>query len=125
MKSYFAKLADRATVANVPAPSAVYAPRVSDPFENSSPQQTQLAPLEMSKRIQSAPEPGGLVPSAPVDDSRIERTRPMVETHKRTLPEPATEAPTLPTQQLQESRISERTVRDVSQLEATPTISPA
>lgn len=125
MKSYFAKLADRATVANVPAPSAVYAPRVSDPFEDSSPQQTQLPPLEKRKRIHSALEPGGLVLSPPADDSRIERTRPIVETHKRAPSEPATEVPTLPAQQLRENRVSERTVRAVSPLESPSTISTA
>jgi hypothetical protein len=36
MKSYFAKLADRATLPNVPAASMVHSSRVSDPFEESA-----------------------------------------------------------------------------------------
>ena len=114
MKSYFAKLADRATLANVPAASAVYAPRVSDPFEDSSGQQTQLPPLGKSTRAQSAPEPVGFASSLPVDDSRIETKRPLVETHKRISPEPATEAPTLQPKQPRENLPSERIVKDVS-----------
>jgi len=114
MKSYFAKLADRATLANVPATSAASAPRVSDPFEDSSHQQTQLAPVEQSTRAQSAPEPGGFALSPPVDDSRIETGWPLVETHKRTPSESATEALTLHPKQPQESLPSERAVKDVS-----------
>ena len=36
MKSYFAKLADRATLPNVPAASMVHSPRIPDPFDASA-----------------------------------------------------------------------------------------
>ena len=46
MKSYFAKLADRATLPNVPATSTGYAPKLSDPFEetNQTPSTAQIKP---------------------------------------------------------------------------------
>jgi hypothetical protein len=110
MKSYFAKLADRATLANVPAASAVFATRMSDPFEDTSRQQIGQPPAEASARIRSAPEPRGLVLSPPVEDSTIETKRPLVETHKRTPAKPATEAPTLQPKQSQENFPSERIV---------------
>ena len=113
MKSYFAKLADRATLANVPARSAVYAPRVSDPFENSSQPPTQLPPPEKSRRTEFAREPVGLV-SAPLEDSQTKRGRPLVETHKRTTSDPTPETPPLQPLQLPDSLVSERTVRGVT-----------
>jgi len=117
MKSYFAKLADRATLANVPAASAVYAPRVSDPFEDSSHQQPQLPPFAKSTRPQSAPEPAGFALTPPVDNSRIEAKRPLVETHNRISSEPGTEAPPLQPKQPPENLLSEHTVKNISSRE--------
>ena len=45
MKSYFAKLAARATLANVPVSSGVSAPKISDPFEAGSLSQDPAPPL--------------------------------------------------------------------------------
>jgi hypothetical protein len=95
MKSYFAKLAVRATLANVPAPSAVYTAEVSDPFEVTSPPQSPLPPSESSNDSRSAHEPGGFALSPPSQETRLDSTRPVVETHKRALPETPTSSATL------------------------------
>ena len=81
MKSYFAKLADRATIANVPATSVVQSPRLSDPFEETSRLETELA-TPVSKRL----TPPDTKQDRVVRDSPLElaQTEPhSVETHKR------------------------------------------
>jgi hypothetical protein len=76
MKSYFAKLADRATLANVPAPPAAHAPRVSDPFEETAPAQTSL-PVPTNKPN----VPVARAPLVPVVESQlVQSTKPKVET---------------------------------------------
>ena len=50
MKSYFAKLADRATLPNVPAASTVQVRKLSDPFESQEPTETQPPSLVKNKR---------------------------------------------------------------------------
>jgi hypothetical protein len=49
MKSYFAKLADRATQANPQAPSSVQSRKAFDPFEITSPPQSPLPPIEAAR----------------------------------------------------------------------------
>src|SRR5215510_13281042 len=56
MKSYFAKLADRATLPNVSAASTASAPKLSDPFESQVPDETQLPSLIKTKRAHNEPE---------------------------------------------------------------------
>src|SRR5438046_8733028 len=119
MKSHFTKLADRATLANVPAASAVYAPRVSDPFEDSSHQQPQLPPFAKSTRPQSAPEPAGFALTPPVDNSRIEAKRPLVETHNRISSAPGTEATPLQPNQPRENALSSHPFQNISSLPLT------
>jgi hypothetical protein len=122
MKSYFAKLADRVTHVNAPAPSAVYAPRMSDPFEDSSLQKAQPLLMEKSARSIFTPEPD-LELSAPERDSKTERTGSMVETHQRTISEQPTETPTLKTKSLQESLVNDR-ITEVEPLASKSLIAP-
>lgn len=55
MKSYFAKLADRATLPNVPATSTVYAPKLSDPFEAQKPEPLTPPPPAKSRSTEQSP----------------------------------------------------------------------
>jgi hypothetical protein len=82
MKSYFAKLADRATLANVPAPSSAYAPHVPDPFAEASPEQSQLPPLNTRHPQKTFHDGEGFALSPPVDRSRAEQIAITTE-HKR------------------------------------------
>jgi len=122
MKSYFAKLAVRATLANVPAPSAVYTAKVSDPFEDTSPPQSSLPPSESSNDSRSAHEPGGFSLSPPSQETRLDSTRPVVETHKRALPETPTPSAMLLPDFPANIPSSDRTVNDEAEsvLEADP-----
>jgi hypothetical protein len=85
MKSYFAKLADRATIANVPATSVVHSPRVSDPFEETSRQETEFA-TPVSKRL-TPPDTrqSRVVRGKSLEPLGIAQTEPhSVETRRRT-----------------------------------------
>ena len=117
MKSYFAKLADRATLANVPAVSAVYAPRVSDPFESDSPQQIQRPPEQNSQRVQPAPDAPGVVVSSPLEDAQTDRMRPVVETQRHTSELP-TEVQTLQPKPTADLQVSERGIKEESSVES-------
>ena len=117
MKSYFAKLADRATLANVPAVSAVYAPRVSDPFESDSPQQIQRPPEQNSQRVQPVPDAPGVVLSSPPEDAQTDRIRPVVETHKRPSELPS-EVQTLQPKPQDDLHVSERGIKEESSVES-------
>jgi hypothetical protein len=75
MKSYFAKLADRATLANVPAPSPVYAPRVTDPFADAPSEQAQLPPQKSQQRVAPRdPDGFALNPSQAIPSVEPQRT---------------------------------------------------
>ena len=117
MKSYFSKLADRATLANVPAVSAVYAPRVSDPFESESPQQIQPPPEQNSRRVQSVPDAPGVVLSAPLEDAQTDRMRPVVEKQKHTSELP-TEVQTLQPKPQDDLHVNERRLTEESSVES-------
>ncbi len=95
MKSYFAKLADRATFANVPASSAVYTAKVSDPFADTSPPQTPLPPLEFDGASRSLNETSGFALGPPPQGTPSDKIRPLVETHEPVLVKPSTPSTTL------------------------------
>src|SRR5678816_2321638 len=113
MKSYFAKLADRATLANVPAVSAVYAPRVSDPFDSESPQQIHRPPEQNSQRIKPVPDAPGVVLSSTSEEAQTDRVRPVVETHKQ-ISELPTEVQTLQPKPQDDVHVSERRIKEES-----------
>jgi hypothetical protein len=95
MKSYFAKLADRATLANVPAPAPVHAPRVSDPFEEAPTEQAQLPTPGRNQQRLAPRDPDGfaLTPSDKAKSTQDQRT--VVETHQHEPTEMPTEIATL------------------------------
>ena len=63
MKSYLAKLADRATQANVQVPSSMHSRKVFDPFEDTSPPQSPLPSTEFTKSERMTREHDGFAPS--------------------------------------------------------------
>lgn len=62
MKSYLAKLAARATLADLPVSAPQTAPRISDPFENTSLAETPSTSVEVHRSIRPADE---TLPSLP------------------------------------------------------------
>lgn len=66
MKSYFAKLASRATLANTPAHSAVNTTKVPDPFEGTN--ETTETPL--SPASQAVAPPGNIHPVSEISQAR-------------------------------------------------------
>ena len=95
MKSYFAKLADRATLANVTASSSAYAPRVSDPFEEVSPEQTKLPPPTQSQQHTKFQESRGFAVGPPTDIPAKEPLKSELETRVTNTAETPTEVETL------------------------------
>jgi hypothetical protein len=73
MKSYFAKLAARATLANVPVSSGAAAPKVSDPFEDTSLSQSPTPKLGAAKPNPLVGESLESAPQSPLP--RTERVR--------------------------------------------------
>jgi hypothetical protein len=95
MKSYFAKLADRATLANVPAPSPVHAPRVADPFVEAPPEPAQLPTPAVNQERLTVREPDSFTLSPPEMKQTVESQVPVVETHQHEPAEMPTEISTL------------------------------
>jgi hypothetical protein len=95
MKSYFAKLAARATLANVPVSSGVTAPRTSDPFEDASLSQSPVPTLGAAKPNPAVGESLQSVPRSPM--RRTERVHTQSEkvasTSDRLSREPTTLSP--------------------------------
>ena len=116
MKSYFAKLADRATLANVPATSAVSAAKLTDPFDE-PPLVEPRIPTSLDKRTHSSEESSKFAVKAPSAASTSYNTRSLAETQEQAITE--TPAPTtlLPNRQPSESateRITHDGVREDS-----------
>ncbi|HEY6805627.1 MAG TPA: hypothetical protein VI306_18760 [Pyrinomonadaceae bacterium] len=104
MKSYFAKLADRATLGNVTAPSAAHAPRVSDPFDETAPPQTPLPALNNKSHVPPARE----AISPVVDSQLVQRAAPKVESHQPEPVELPSEISTLQPRPREEREVTER-----------------
>jgi hypothetical protein len=103
MKSYFAKLADRATLANVPAVST-HASRVPDPFEETAPAQTSLPAPTDKPNVPTVREP--LVPV--VESQLVQPANPQVETPQPDPVDLPSEISTLQPRPREEREIVER-----------------
>jgi len=91
MKSYFAKLADRATQASIPASSAVHATKVSDPFADTALLQSPSPPPEpaestrVTRGFDPSPPPQVARPESAVARSRTNEG-PQAEALERSTP---------------------------------------
>jgi hypothetical protein len=96
MKSYFAKLAARATLANVTTTAAVNSTKLADPFEQTSLPQPPSAAAEVGKSNRSVDETSSFPLSPPIPSSPgSEQVRPRSEGSTTPVPESLHHATTL------------------------------
>jgi hypothetical protein len=120
MKSYFAKLADRATLANVPASSPVYTARVSDPFEEASPEQSQLPPLHSKNTQRTFHDPEGFALSPQSDKHRAEQSGIVHERDKRDSAENPVERQTLQPRPSEEVVVNKLESKNADSIDSRP-----